>query len=206
LTVWSEGAAQVTKLDEKAFLARAQDFAARHGLYLFAGVTTVPDHAGGFLENKLYAITPRGIAWDYRKSKAVPGEPIIPGPGQIRVLDTPYGRIAAVICFDADFPSLVRQAGKAGSDLLLVSANDWPAIARIHADMAVFRAVENGMSLVRAGHKGESIFATAAGRIMARQSSLSPGGQLWWRLCGCADTQRSIASSEMPSLGCVWPR
>jgi apolipoprotein N-acyltransferase len=179
LVLWSEGAAQILKSDETAFLARARDFAAQHHVYLFPGVVSVPErYPAGLLENKLFAVTPGGVAWEYRKSKRVPGEPIAPGPGQVRILDTPYGRLAAVICFDADFPSLIRQAGKAGADVLLVSANDWPAIAQIHADMAVFRAVENGMSLVRASSKGQSLFATRSGRVLARRDTSSPGGQL----------------------------
>lgn len=179
VVLWSEGAAQILKSDEGTFLARARGFAAQHGIYLFPGVVSVPErYPAGVLENKLFAVTPGGVAWEYRKSKAVPGEPIVPGPGQVRVLDTPYGRIAAVICFDADFPSLVRQAGKARADILLVSANDWPAIAKIHADMAVFRTVENGISMVRASSKGQSLFVTRTGTVLARQDTGSPGGQL----------------------------
>jgi apolipoprotein N-acyltransferase len=123
-------------------------------------------------------MTPSGVAWEYGKSKRVPGEPIAPGSGQVPILDTPYGRIAAVICFDADFPALVRQAGMANADILLVSANDWPAIAKIHADMAVFRAVENGVSLVRASMNGQSLLVTRTGKIVARRDTRAPGGTL----------------------------
>jgi apolipoprotein N-acyltransferase len=179
VVLWSESAAQILKSDEVAFLVRARDFATRHDVYLFAGVVTVPGrYPGGLLEDKLFAVTPGGVAWEYRKSKPVPGEPIARGPGLVPVLDTPYGRIAAVICFDADFPSLVRQAGMAKADILLVSANDWPAIARTHANMAVFRAVENGVSLVRASSSGHSIFATGTGKVVARRDTNLPGGTL----------------------------
>lgn len=179
VVLWSEGAAQILKSDEGAFLARVRNFSARHDIYLFPGVVGVPErYPGGLLENKLFAVTPSGVAWEYRKSKPVPGEPIARGSGQVPILDTPYGRVAAIICFDADFPALVRQAGMARADVLLVSANDWSAIATIHADMAVFRAVENGVSLVRASTHGQSLLATRTGKVVARRDTNSSGGTL----------------------------
>ncbi|NTW97826.1 MAG: carbon-nitrogen hydrolase family protein, partial [Oscillochloris sp.] len=68
------------------------------------------------------------------------------GDGVLHTVDTPYGRLSAVICWDADFPEIVRQAGQQRVDLLFVPANDWPAVRDIHAGMATFRAVENGMA------------------------------------------------------------
>jgi hypothetical protein len=43
---------------------------------------------------------------------------------------------------------LIRQAGRAGADILLVPSSDWEAIAEMHRRMAVFRGVENGVNLV----------------------------------------------------------
>jgi apolipoprotein N-acyltransferase len=37
-------------------------------------------------------------------------DPIDPGGGRVPTVDTPFGRLANVICFDADFPVLMRQA------------------------------------------------------------------------------------------------
>jgi apolipoprotein N-acyltransferase len=184
LILWSEGAMQVFQADEPAFRARAKKFAAAHDVYLFAGVVTVPPgYPHARLENKIVAVTPAGVAWEYHKSKVVPGEPLRAGPGIVPVLQTPWGRVAAVICFDADFPALVRQAGSANADILLIAANDWAAIATRHAEMARFRAAENGVVLIRAAAKGRSSFADGNGRVLAQSgdallvATVTPG---WW--------------------------
>jgi apolipoprotein N-acyltransferase len=165
--LWSEGAAEVMAPAEAALIDQGRRFARAHGVTLVMALAVIPVEPGQW-ENKLVAVTAEGrVAWEYHKARVVPGEPIAAGPARVPVLDTPHGRIAAVICFDADFPDLVRQAGQRGADLLLVAANDWPRIARMHAEMAMFRAVENGTSLVRATSEGWSVAADQQGRLLA---------------------------------------
>ena len=58
------------------------------------------------LENKTVLIEPSGdIAWEFFKARPIPGEPFVRGDDEILTLDTPYGKIAAAICFDMDFPN-----------------------------------------------------------------------------------------------------
>ena len=66
------------------------------------------------------------------------------------------GRMATAICFDADFPEFIRQAGQGSADLLIVPANEWKEIKDVHAQMAAFRAIENGVPLVRPAASGIS--------------------------------------------------
>ena len=105
---------------------------------------------------------------EYLKSRPVPGELTVAGDGKVAILDTLYGKIASVICYDMDFPGLVRQAGQAGADLMLVPAKDWKESRLMHWQMAVFRAIENGFSLVRSnGGHGLSAAADYQGRVLA---------------------------------------
>lgn len=76
---------------------------------------------------------------------------------------------STVICFEDIFPSLVRKFIKKGADLLVNITNDgWfgktNAIYQ-HAYLSVFRAVENGVPLVRATNTGLSCFIESTGRI-----------------------------------------
>ena len=48
------------------------------------------------------------------------------------LVDSPYGRLANVICFDLDYPGTIRQAGQAGADLLLAPSDDWQAVDPAH--------------------------------------------------------------------------
>ena len=171
IVLWPEGNLMVFAADEAAFLERARGLAWEHGIYLLMGMGTLHPNQQRFLENKAVLIDPAGeVAFSYTKSKPVPGWEAmasIRGDGRLRTSESPYGRLAAAICYDMDFPELLRQAGKAGADLLLVPASDWEAIKELHHEIAVFRAVENGVSMVRVTRWGLSGVVDALGRPLA---------------------------------------
>jgi apolipoprotein N-acyltransferase len=51
---------------------------------------------------------------------------------------------------------------------LLAPASDWRAIKDLHQQQAVFRALENGVSLLRPARWGVSVATDAMGRVAAR--------------------------------------
>jgi len=110
---------------------------------------------------------PKGeIAYTYTKTKSwYPTD----SDGLIHSVDTPYGRIGGAICFDMDFPSFIHQSGKQGIDILLVPAFDWEPIKPYHTQVGLFRAVENGMSVVRQVNEGTSMAVDYQGRLLAYQ-------------------------------------
>jgi apolipoprotein N-acyltransferase len=166
---WSEAAAVVLEEDKDAMVARAAELAEREQVYLQVAMIVLLKDAGvtgPVNENRAVLLDPRGnVAWDYEKSKPVPGDGNGAGPGVIPVVDTPYGRLATVICQDDFFPALLRQAGQADVDILLVPSSDWAPITAWHAQQAPFRAVENGVALVRATRQGVSLTTDAQGRL-----------------------------------------
>ncbi len=91
------------------------------------------------------------------------------GEYALQTAETPFGTLTAVVCWDADFPMTMRQAGKQGADIILVPIGD-PAgpLAVLHAQQHLFRAIENGASLVRHEYnRGWSVAADPYGRILA---------------------------------------
>jgi apolipoprotein N-acyltransferase len=62
----------------------------------------------------------------------------------------------------------VGQAGRAGVDILLLPYKDWASVSVQHAQMATFRAVENGVSLVRPTLSGLSTAVDAQGHTLAQ--------------------------------------
>jgi apolipoprotein N-acyltransferase len=108
--------------------------------------------------------------WDYHKAHPTPGENmmVVAGPRVVPVVTTPYGRLATVICYDADFPELVRQAGQASADLLLVPSKDWQSVSAQHARMATFRAIEAGLWVVRPVSSGISAVVDPYGQVLAQ--------------------------------------
>jgi apolipoprotein N-acyltransferase len=163
---WSEGAGYVIKQDETALIERGLTLANQEGIYLGMALATMT--AGQRLvENKIVLIEPSGeVAWQYFKARPVPGEPSVRGDGEILTLDTPYGKIAAAICFDMDFPNLIRQAGEAGVDVMFNPSNEWKQVAPLRMQMARFRAIENGFSVIRPTSHGLSAAADYQGRVL----------------------------------------
>lgn len=172
IILWSEAAGVVTKEDEPAHLERARELAKTHQIYFAMALATLHRESRK-LENKIVMVTPEGeIAWQYHKARLVPGIETLRtqmGDSSPRYLDTPYGRLGAIICFDADFPYLSRRMGRLGVDILLVPSSDWKEIDPVHSQMAVFRGLENGCSVIRPVRAGYSLAADPYGRILAAQ-------------------------------------
>lgn len=168
VVAWSEAAAVVFKDDEQALLDQAAQVAREEGIYLELGTVFILPTDAPRNENRSILIDPTGeVRWDYHKATVVPGDGNALGSGKLPVVDTPYGRLSVAICFDADFPWLVRQAGRAGVDVLLVPSSDWGPVGPMHADMAVVRAIENGVSILRPTRQGISIATDPHGRTLA---------------------------------------
>jgi len=122
-------------------------------------------------ENKLVLIEPNGhVAWEYNKARPVPGPEAalqVPGDGKLRELDTPYGRLSSIICFDGDFPQLLAQAGALRADIVLDPSSDWRAIDPWHTQMASFRGIEECSNLIRQTSQGLSAAFDYQGRGLA---------------------------------------
>ena len=179
LVAWPEQNLLIFKEDEPAFIARAQRLAVEEGVYLAMGLGTVSVGAPLPFENKSVLIDPSGtVMVSYLKTHPVAGwEASImkPGDGRLPVIGTKEGRMATAICFDADFPEFIRQAGLGSADLLVVPANDWRDIKDLHAQMAAFRAIENGVPLIRPAASGISTAVDPWGRVLGVADYFGPG-------------------------------
>ncbi|NOZ51349.1 MAG: hypothetical protein GXP37_15095 [Chloroflexi bacterium] len=166
IVFWSEANAVVYPEELEAFLGRAQRFATEHGIY-FAPAYMVFRYGETFSDNVVTMITPSGdIAYTYEKTKSwYPTN----SDGIIRVIDTPYGRLSSVICFDMDFPAFIHQAAAQDVDIMLVPAFDWKQIKPFHTQVGLFRAVEDGFSVIRQVNKGTSMAVDYQGRLLAYQ-------------------------------------
>lgn len=84
-------------------------------------------------------------------------------------LSTINYKLSTLICFEDIFPGLARRFVKKGARILVNITNDaWfgeTAAVYQHANLSVFRAVENGVPLVRATNTGLSCFIDYTGRI-----------------------------------------
>lgn len=175
IVFWSEGNAVLYPETADAFFTRARAFARTHQIYLMPAYI-VFQYGEATSANALALITPEGeIAYTYTKTKSwYPTD----SDGVIHSVDTPYGRIGGAICFDMDFPGFIHQAGKQGVDIMLVPAFDWEPIKPYHTQVGLFRALENGMSVVRQVNSGTSMAVDYQGRLLSYQDYFTTGDRI----------------------------
>jgi apolipoprotein N-acyltransferase len=164
---WASGNAVVFAEDEAALISRMQDFARENQIYFFPSMLVLGDYKGPD-QNHVLAIKPDGvIAYDHYKGRN-PDARFYQG-SLIEFIITPYGKIASPICFEMEFHRLIRQAGKNGVDILIVPGDE-PArgAANMHTEISMFRAIENGCSMLRTTLEGLTMGADYQGRILSQ--------------------------------------
>jgi apolipoprotein N-acyltransferase len=169
---WAEESAFLLAEDVPGVLEQARAVARDEGVYLQLALQPIlRTQQFPFAENRAVLIDPAGnTIWDYHKAYPIPFAESLEydgGPAVVPFTDTPYGRLAGVICYDTDYVPYMHQAAWAQVGLLLAPANDWPAVKYDHTHEAVYRAVENGFALMRPDAKGISLAVDPLGRELA---------------------------------------
>src|SRR4030066_980515 len=187
LIIWPETAAPFFFEQEKEYKKILTDFVRENNIYLLFGSPAIKDYDK--LLNRAYLIsTNGGILSKYDKMHLVPfGEYVpmtkflffinkmvegigdfIPGE-EYAIMKTDGGRFGVVICYEIIFPELVREFVKKDANFMVTITNDaWfgkSSAPYQHFSMAVFRAVENRVPIVRAANTGISGSIDSYGRI-----------------------------------------
>jgi apolipoprotein N-acyltransferase len=184
IVFWSEGNGVFYEDDYARFMERGAEFARKHGVY-FAPAFIALRYGQAKNDNKIVLFTPDGsIGFEYEKTNSwYPTE----SDGILDTIETPYGVIGTVICFDLDFPAFVRQAYRAGTDILLVPGFDSRLISPYHTIGGSLRGIEYGFSVVRQANKSVSIASDYNGRFLGYQSTF--------------DTEDTVMISDVPVKG-----
>ena len=87
--------------------------------------------ADGRLYNSAAVVDGSGVLAVYRKTHLWDRERLIFTPGSVvpPVLDTRFGRLGVLVCYDLEFPEMPRSLALRGADLLCVPVN-WPVVER----------------------------------------------------------------------------
>lgn len=169
IIVWPEGMVLVATEDEPALIDKAAQIAREKKIYIKLAYFMFPEnYPEQFGNNKAVFLGPSGnVIWHYDKAYPVPGATHVAGDGIIPVHESEFGKLSTAICYDMDFPGFINQTGKLGTDIMLVPAWDWREIDPLHTDMAIYRAIENGFTLVRSTGEGLSVVVDRTGRVLA---------------------------------------
>ena len=92
------------------------------------------------------------------------------------VIETEYGGVGPLVCFDSIFPQFTREAVQNGADIIAVVTNDsWfndSAGTYTHLRHSQIRAIENKRFILRAANTGVSAFIDERGRIITQTEPL----------------------------------
>lgn len=106
------------------------------------------------------------------------GNDLLPGK-DTEIIETDYGKIGALVCFDSIYEMLTVESVRDGAELITILTNDsWyldSAAVWQHNAHAVMRAVENGRYVVRAANTGVSSVISPTGDIKCSLPALVEG-------------------------------
>jgi apolipoprotein N-acyltransferase len=192
IIIWPESAVPFIFNYDKTLAKETVAFQRQLGTYLLFGSVMAKDKSK--LSNSAVLLSPEGDTVSvYDKMHLVPYGEYVPlkdlfpfvskmvtaigdfAPGQeTTVMKTTFARIGNLICYEIIFPGLVRKFVDKGANVLVTITNDaWfgrTFAPYQHFSMAVFRAIENRVPVVRAANTGISGFIDSKGRILNKSN------------------------------------
>jgi len=192
LVIWPETATPCYLVRQRKHFIKVRDLVDETGLFLLTGS---PDYAYieerdeyQYFNSAFFFAPDRREIQRYSKMQLVPFSEKIPydekisllrkinmgeadfTPGQDwTIFQHPKADFAVLICFESIFPQLAREFQERGADILVIITNDgWfgrtPAPFQ-HAAIAIFRAIENRVSIARCANTGVSLIIDPFGRV-----------------------------------------
>lgn len=178
---WNEAAMFIMPEDENEWINSIKELAAELNITLVASYVKPISQSPLRYENKYQFIDSSGnITHTYLKHQPVPGEPAVQGKSPLKVADIRGTKVAAAICYDYDFPYLAKGYGELGADMVMLPSSDWRGIDPVHTEMAAFRAVEQGHSVLRSTRFGLSAAITPYGEMVSQMSSFDDNDKIMY--------------------------
>lgn len=150
--------------------------AREHAVHILAG-SGPTRRADGRFTNAARMVTPNGAVGIQDKMIMTPFEVtwgVVPGD-TLRVFDTTLGRIGIAICYDCEFPLLVRAQAEAGAELILIPSctERLAGFHRVRAGAAA-RALESQIATVTSPTIGEALWSPAVDRNTGAAGIFTP--------------------------------
>jgi predicted amidohydrolase len=126
--------------------------------------------------NSLWIIDSEGKTGPYRKQFLFPGEELcfVPDQDPPKIIDSRWGRLGGIVCYDLRFPNVSRKLAQQGADIL-ICASQWPALRVDHwKALLLARAIENQIFIVGCNGIGRNGDTLLGGHSMI----ISPDGMI----------------------------
>lgn len=163
---------------ESTVVGMMQELSKKHKMYCCAG--TVPSRNGDTdqIENLSYFFGPSGdyaIQGKLHMTRFETEEWNVGASEKLKVIDTALGKVAIAICYDVEFPELVRTAAHQGARVLIVPSctDDRQGWLRVRY-CAQARAIENQMYVIHSSMVGSLPMVPAVALSYGQASILTP--------------------------------
>lgn len=149
--------------DSARYVDLYTELSVKHGMFICAGTHLIKTREGVFNRSLLFA--PSGKVMHQDKCVLTPTEIGECDRGREQsVFETKWGKIAICVCYDVEFPSLVKKVVDAGAHLILVPSYT----SSVHGFYRVFtscraRALENQCYVVQSAIVGQTDVEMAYG-------------------------------------------
>ena len=148
------------------------------GMYIAGGTIPEWDRPRDTLHNDAYLFNPEGgwgIQGKLHMTRFEREEWEVSARSELKVFDTALGRIAIAICYDVQFPEVIRAAARAGAQILLVPSctDDRRGFLRVRY-CAHARAIENQLYVVSSATVGSLPMVPAVSLNYGQAAILSP--------------------------------
>lgn len=177
--------AQVAEPLDGPFVSGLADAAREHGIYVVCGVyESIPDDPNRAYNTTVFLNRSGELIHTYRKTHLYDAfsfkesDAIAEGAGPYRAVETEFGKIGLMVCYEVRFPEIARQFALQGADILFVPAG-WVegAMKEDHWETLVrARAIENTMFVCAADQVG-NIFAGRSMIVDPMGVVLASGGE-----------------------------
>lgn len=191
LVIWPETATPCYLMKQRKYYQKVRDLVDEIGRPLLTGspdYAYLGDEEYQYFNSAFFLVPGRPEVQSYSKMHLVPfsekvpydervsllrkinfGEADFTPGGDYTIFRHPMGNFAVLICFESIFPQLSREFHLRGADFLVIITNDgWfgktPAPFQ-HAQIAIFRAIENRTSIARCANTGVSMVIDPYGRV-----------------------------------------
>lgn len=169
IIIWSEISPMMLYGDQEKNINMIKNAAKENNVIIVAAPYILSEDFQSKDTNELLIVDSDGnIILQHTKYGGAMFDNIVKGNKILKTVSSTFGNLSGTICWDADYPSVMRQEGRIGTDILLSPAADWKDIDPIHSAPAYFRGIENGISVLRQTVSGLSFASDTKGRYLAK--------------------------------------
>ncbi|MBX3274298.1 MAG: bifunctional GNAT family N-acetyltransferase/carbon-nitrogen hydrolase family protein [Sandaracinaceae bacterium] len=169
---------------------------ATHYAINIVGGTSLAVEDDGRLYNVAYFFHRDGRIEQQRKIHPTPNETRwwgVRGGDELNVFETDFGKVAILVCYDAEFPELARVAVDRGAQILFVPSNTNDRRGHLRVRICCqARAIENQVYVVNAGCVGNLPFVENADTHYAQSGIFTPSDIMFARDGVAAEAEPNV--------------